>query len=278
MGLSPSVAWLTSLLESRWFLIAVVEFELFFGLWLLSGLFPSSFGREAGGEGLTWLAALGCFSLFACVSLYKALSGAASCGCFGPVRVNPWYTTTLDVALVAALLRWRPNGLSDLKFRQLATRTACVLLAWLSVGLPAAYAMGSYSDTTLSDAGEVIGDGRIVVLEPETWIGVRFPLLNYVDVGEKLQEGKCLVLLYHPNCPLCRETIRNLRRLSEEAGTRRVALIEMPPYEKPSDAGDCRGLTLIDGRLRNTREWFVRTPVVLVLEGGVVRSSSSPEA
>ena len=27
------------LLESRWFLVAVVEFELFFGLWLISGLF-----------------------------------------------------------------------------------------------------------------------------------------------------------------------------------------------------------------------------------------------
>jgi len=39
----------TGLLTSRWFLIGVVEFELFFGLWLLSGLYPK----------WTWRAALG---------------------------------------------------------------------------------------------------------------------------------------------------------------------------------------------------------------------------
>jgi hypothetical protein len=83
-----------SLFTSRWFLICVVEFELFFGLWLLSGIYPRR----------TWQAALVCFSAFACVSLYKALSGEASCGCFGRVPVNPWYTVVLDVTAVAALL------------------------------------------------------------------------------------------------------------------------------------------------------------------------------
>ncbi len=64
----------SGVLESRPFLMFVVEFELFFGLRLLSGLLPSPFGRAArreseslpspsgrgaGGEGfLTWLAAL----------------------------------------------------------------------------------------------------------------------------------------------------------------------------------------------------------------------------
>ena len=75
----------TGLLESRWFLMAVVEFELFFGLWLLSGLLTK----------VTWAAALGCFVLFCCISLFKALSGHATCGCFGKVEVNPWYTATL---------------------------------------------------------------------------------------------------------------------------------------------------------------------------------------
>ncbi len=48
----------TGLLTSRWFLIGVVEFELFFGLWLLAGLYPK----------WTWRATLLCFGGFACVA------------------------------------------------------------------------------------------------------------------------------------------------------------------------------------------------------------------
>ena len=79
--------------------MATVEFELFFGLWLLAGILPKP----------TWAAALVCFGLFACVSLYKALSGYASCGCFGRVPVSPWYTVTFDLAIIASLVRWRPK-------------------------------------------------------------------------------------------------------------------------------------------------------------------------
>ena len=89
----------TSLFTSRWFLIGVVEFELFFGLWLLCGLYPRR----------TWAAALLCFGGFACVSLYKALSGEVTCGCFGTVPVNPWYAVVFDCAAIAALglCNWR---------------------------------------------------------------------------------------------------------------------------------------------------------------------------
>jgi hypothetical protein len=65
--------------------------------------------------------------------------------------------------------------------------------------------MGSYyTETTLSDAGEIIGDGKIVVLEPEKWIGKRFPLLDYIDIGDRLKEGKvayCTLSLSLPRLP-----------------------------------------------------------------------------
>ncbi|MDR0609534.1 MAG: hypothetical protein LBG58_05445, partial [Planctomycetaceae bacterium] len=81
----------------RWFNIFVVEFELFFGLWLFFGFLPK----------LTRLAAVGCFSVFALVSLYKALSGATSCGCFSEfVPVNPWIMTVFDCGVVFVLLRF----------------------------------------------------------------------------------------------------------------------------------------------------------------------------
>ena len=38
-------------------------------------------------------------------------------------------------------------------------------------------------------------------------MGKRFPLLDYVDVGETLKDGKWLVVLYHHDCPKCMEEI-----------------------------------------------------------------------
>ena len=68
----------SGLLTSRWFLIVVVEFEFLFALCLLVGVCRH----------LVWMGAVACFAVFACVSCYKAVSGDASCGCFGAVRVS----------------------------------------------------------------------------------------------------------------------------------------------------------------------------------------------
>jgi len=88
-------------LDARWLLITAVEFELLFGIWLISNNLPR----------LTWLAALGCFSLFTCISLYKAWAGYGSCGCFGALVVLPQRTAMLDLAFVLSLLIWRPRNL-----------------------------------------------------------------------------------------------------------------------------------------------------------------------
>ena len=194
--------------------MATVEFEFFFGLWLLANLWAKP----------TWAAALACFGLFTCVSVCKAISGHATCGCFGRVAVNPWYTGTLDVAVILSLLRWRPKE----SFFAIQRATA-VLVIWLAVGLPAAYAMASYSPATLSEAGEVMGNGKIVVLEPEKWIGKHFPLLDYIDIGDKLKKGKWVVLLYHHDCAKCQKAIKDHH-------SSKTILVEMPPYAEISSS------------------------------------------
>lgn len=259
----------SGLLDSRWFLIGVVEFELFFGLWLLSGLYPK----------WTWAPALSCFALFAGVSLWKALSGEATCGCFGRVPVNPWYTFTLDTAVVVALLRWRPRGLSQFSWSEnrtapLGIRPLGLIAAWLALGIPAAVAMGSYQAATISETGDILGESEIVVLEPEKWIGKRFPLLDYIDVGDRLAEDKWIIVLYHYDCSKCQEVISECERLSgvwavDSVGTR-VALVEMPPYENCDESMVSRGVPLVLGRLRDTREWFGATPIQVAVNEGVV--------
>jgi hypothetical protein len=236
----------TGLLESRWLLMATVEFELLFGFWLLA----NNWARP------TWAAALACFALFTCVSLCKAISGHATCGCFGRVAVNPWYTGTLDVAIVLSLLRWRPK---ESFFA--VHRATVVLIVWLAVGIPAAYAMGSYTDATLSDAGKITADGKVVVLEPERWVGKRFPLLDYIDIGNKLKEGGWTVLLYHWDCPRCKAVMADMIK-----GKSKVVCVEVPPFE----VAEKPATTYIGARLKTDHEWFVATPVILRLVNGSV--------
>src|SRR5687767_4532346 len=81
------------------FQLFVVEFEVFLGVWLLSGKRPLG----------SWLLALTTFGLFAAVSFYQGWIGQASCGCFGRLRVNPWYAFGLDMVIVATLLVGRPD-------------------------------------------------------------------------------------------------------------------------------------------------------------------------
>ena len=118
----------------RWSLIAQVEFEILLGVWLLSGLFK----RPA------WLAALACFAFFCCATLYKALSGAVSCGCFGKIEVSPWYTLVLDVCAVFALLVFPPDAKPAPSGRISRRRLIATGMAAAFVAVPAGVAMGAY--------------------------------------------------------------------------------------------------------------------------------------
>ena len=133
--------------------------------------------------------------------------------------------------------------------------------------------MGSYTDTTLSDAGEIIGDGKIVVLESEKWIGKRFPLLDYINIGNKFKEGKWLVVLYHHNCSDCQAAMPKYRHaantLADQLGEPRVVLVEMPPYAD-GEAMQNVGRQLVTARLSDNREWFAKTPIELAITDGVV--------
>ena len=67
--------------------VAIIETEALLGLWLMTGLYV----RAA-----RWIA-LSFFGVLASVSLYLAFLGESSCGCFGRVQVNPWFSFAIDV-------------------------------------------------------------------------------------------------------------------------------------------------------------------------------------
>jgi len=254
----------------RWSMTAQVYFELIFSVWLLRGL----------DKRLTWLAAVGCFLLFSGVTLYKALSGSASCGCFGKIEVSPWCTLVLDVPAVAALLIFGP----DLKQREAVKHYRPRLTAATGLSLPlcvpAGVAMGSCHPATPTAGGETISKGRFVILEPTKWSGKPLPLLRHSDIGEKLSKGSRLVLLRRGRCPDCAEAKTRYRSASTDLmvdGGIGVAFVEVPPWTQVhGKAGNRSDGTVVEGRLSaedRDREWFVTTPAVALLEDGVVRAA-----
>lgn len=88
-----------SILSSPRLQIATIQVELLLGGWLLSG----KWGHAA------WASTLGFFGILASVSLYLALVGQTTCGCFGRVTVHPGVTTAIDVVILVALGLCRPQ-------------------------------------------------------------------------------------------------------------------------------------------------------------------------
>lgn len=104
--------------------LVVIGFEVFLGLWLWSG-------KNAIGS---WLTSLITFTVFAGVSFYQGWVGQTSCGCFGRVSINPWYTFGADLLVLALLIVGRPDlkPLWTTPGRNLAL--ALRPLAWASSG------------------------------------------------------------------------------------------------------------------------------------------------
>jgi hypothetical protein len=258
----------TSLWTSRGFLIAVIEVEFALGLWLLFGLWPPGARR----------AALAAFLAFFVVSLFKALAGEASCSCFGRVPVSPRYTAALDFAAIFSLWLWRPPARAERPVGSRWLRVAAVLLLFLLVGVPSGIVLAAHRPASLNPDAEIDANQSVVLLEPEKWLGRRCPLLKYIDVGGELSHGGWLVVLYHHDCPRCQEVAPEYEARATAAAADpaapRTAFIAVPPHGAPLwqfvPDSPCR-----QGRLNESKNWFVATPVVMRLQDGVVQSETA---
>jgi len=252
------------LLTSRTFLTVWVELELFLGAWFLSGLF-----RRA-----AWAAAMNCFFLFAIVAAARAFAGETSCGCFGRIEVSPWYTLVLDSGALAALVLFRPDLRTPIPASHRRLRAGLVAAIVLAAGVPAAILASRYEPAVLSSEGEIVGEESVVLLEPETWVEKPCPILSYIDVGRELARGEWIVVLYHYDCPHCQERVpefdRKARAEAELAGIARTAMVDLPPHAPPGRSLLPPDSPCVRGLMSAERDWFVETPVTLVLKEGIV--------
>ncbi|MDR3108511.1 MAG: hypothetical protein LBU65_02315, partial [Planctomycetaceae bacterium] len=248
------------LLNARWFNVLVVGFELFFGTWLIFGMLPK----------LTWLASVGLFSVFSSVSLYKAISGETSCGCFGAVTVNPWVTSVFDIFIVGLLIVFRPieirfrwNVLKTfyqelLEFRQYR-RFVIGVVAWLAVALPVTYVVMNVDFVSLSGNTKLSGNEKSVTLEPANWLGKKFPLLEYIDFendfdSDEVKTGEWFVLLYRHDCLECQAVLAKIENQTLDNNTGKMLMIEVPGNADQKHRKFNRD-NIMWGSLRRGHEW-----------------------
>jgi hypothetical protein len=235
----------------------IVEYGL--ALLVLSGLYWHR---------LRWIV-LVLFVGFACYSLYLAIGGVTSCNCFGPVAMSPWWTFLLDFAIVFGLL-WKVCGRRQVRDNELAQVPSASRLA--IAGFLFAVSVIGFTATLLSthghaQSGLIAQSGRLVILEPENWIGQELPIAAYIDVD--LSHGRWTVLLHRHDCSQCKKELYKYEQLAYEE---RVALVEVPPF---ADSISPNSGAAIYARLSSDREWFVQTPVKIVLEDGLVVTASN---
>lgn len=254
----------STVLTSQCLMLAVVALELLLGLWMVSG----SWARQARSVALV------CFTAFLAMSLYRASVGESSCGCFGKVPVSPWVSAGIDLLAVMALALWRPGVRRQDQSAPGWLRITGVAVAGLAVGVLAGVAARLPEPARLAEDGGVLGDGRRVALEPEQWVGKRFPLLRHIDVAAELSRGHWLVVLYRRDCRICAEEIPRYEQLVRNpegaVDTPRVALIEVPHPDTPGQDTSVGLSPCLRGCLSRDWEWIVKTPTVLWVTGGRV--------
>lgn len=230
---------------SRWLQLLLVEYEVVLASWLLSGIAQRP---------CRWVA-LATFASFGCYAFYLGVTGAASCGCFGGAIVDPWWTFGLDVAALLPLWRWWPVAASMGWIQLIRTTTLPA-----AVGSILLVAIAKQPSAALAD-GIVMGES-FVLLEPEKWVGKQFPLIELIDIGEKFEQGAWKLLFYHHDCPKCQEALG--RRSNEFQDRPFRAVIEVPPFGQDLPQFAHRG------RLTESKDWFVTTPVEISLDNGRV--------
>lgn len=239
--------------------IARIVGEFGFGAYLLSGVYAKA---------SRWLGGL-LFVALAIYSFWMAMSGAESCGCFGPIHIHPWWTFFIDLAVSIGIFigpreRSMLSNASSHHFRLISlvrfsksaiVITNCVLLAtavlWARNVRNEAAADSSFSQFNQS----------LSILQPQKWIGKQLPISRSIDVD--VSKGDWHIVLHRSDCPACQAAIPHFENLASH-GTH-VALIEIPPYGSSESHGNC-----VDGHLFDDRTWFVRTPIEIDLHDGKV--------
>lgn len=261
----------SGLLQSRWFLMTLVQFELLLAFWLASGWLP----------GIAERVGLATFALFAIVAAAKGITGEADCGCFGRLATSPWFAFLIDLSAILGLsatsghlsprcLSSRKRGVTaNARDPSAGSNSAttwrarlCLAPVWLVTAIAICFlGRDAHRSCDLVAVGERVGDA--VIIEPDRMVGREFVLGSYIDIGHQLARGRWLVLLYRPGCGNCQLLMADWAGAAhaEDFGAS-TAFVSVS-----SDLAEAMPLQdVVWGRLALDTKWFVTTPTVLAIE------------
>ncbi len=249
----------------QWLAVSAIQAELFVAVLLIAGVWNS----------WTWWLTVGMFVVFAFVSLHRGLAGYESCGCFGPIEVNPWWTFTFDLAAIGFLLSQRAHFLRQRRHACRSPRMLIAIGVFLALSIPSIALALRAGPTQFGDVAHTIESTTLVVLKPEDWVGTEFPLGSYLNPDVDVSCGAWTILLYHDACPTCQSALPSYNALAADSANvsepTHVLLVEVPPYGSwPLD----RTTRVQHTRLSERWEWFVQTPVEIQLRDGMVKTVS----
>jgi hypothetical protein len=206
--------------------------------------------------------------------------GAASCGCFGAVHVPPWATLTMDLSLLLGVW-WFGGKAPSLRMegplplgRSLVAGVWSLAAVGLAFGLPAPAATATATPAPLPP-------GNYYLPDYPSWVGKRWQELDIArwvsDAPGDLDQGEQYVIFYRKDCSHCHDLLdayfaadfpapTTVIAVPERAGFPTVGLKEMPCTQ-------CRQAELPAGC-----DWFLKTPVMVRLEDGVVACAAEVEA
>lgn len=244
--------------ESREFYIIQIPLVTGLAIWLVCGIF-----RKAG-----WLLGVLAFLVFCADTIYKLASGAASCGCFGTVEVDPKVTLfAINIPMLILLLVFRPKG------EKLLPPPWPKFDHFVGCALPTFLLLGTIVGVTWHYEPAMVTEDYQVVDE-QGWVGQRLPMLDYIDVGYEMEEGLWVVLFYHWDCPECREAIPVYNEFNEmlmgNEQAIRFAFVEIPPYGTPENDPIPEDTNCLLGKLDERKKWYAGSPVLFVIQDGIV--------
>ncbi|MDR2644237.1 MAG: hypothetical protein LBC74_15765 [Planctomycetaceae bacterium] len=120
-------------------------------------------------------------------------------------------------------------------------------------------------------------------MEPNNWIGKRFPLLEYIEFDnnnfnqEDLKTGEWTVLLYHHDCLKFQEILEKLENHPNNENLEKLVILEVPGKEVYQKHINTKQNHVKNGSLQRDREWFVQTPVWIKLKNEFVVSVHANE-